>query len=105
MKTILIKNGRVFDGQKFFCADILVKGNRIEKIESGISDVADYVFDASGMTVSAGLVDAHAHLGGISPDNLGMIPEMCTLPFGVTSVADASARQGGKEKLPLVVVN
>ena len=41
MKTILIKNGRIFDGERFYRSDIFVKGSEIEKIGNGISDVAD----------------------------------------------------------------
>lgn len=97
MKKILIRSGRLFDGHKFFDADLLIEDKTIAKIEKNITDAADIVFDAAGKIVSAGLVDAHTHLRGISPDSIGMHPEMCTFPFGVTAAVDASARQGGRE--------
>jgi len=57
MAKILIKGGRVWDGEEFFYADILTDGEKIAKIESNVTEDATYVYDASGKTVSAGLVD------------------------------------------------
>lgn len=99
MANILIKNGRVWDGEHFFCADVLTDGERVAKIEPQISDEADYVYDAAGKTVSAGLIDAHTHMRGISYDKFGMQAEMSCFPFGVTAAADAGARQGDKTLL------
>ena len=59
MARILIKNGRVWDGEKFFFADVLPDGKVIAKIDKNISDHADFTFDAKDKTVSAGLVDIH----------------------------------------------
>ena len=87
MARILIKNGRVWDGEKFFFADILTNDNLIEKIEPDITDNADYIFDAEGKIVSAGLVDIHVHLKGIASDEFGIQAEMSSLPFGVTARA------------------
>ena len=47
LKT-LIKNGRVFDGESFFYADVLTEGEKVVKIEPKISSEADFVYDASG---------------------------------------------------------
>lgn len=96
MGSLLIKGGRVFDGEKFFEADVLVREKTVEKIASEISENADYVFDAAGMTVTAGLVDAHVHFAGISSDNFGIAADLCTLPFGVTAAADCGAIKGSK---------
>jgi hypothetical protein len=46
MAKILIKNGRIWDGEKFFFSDILTDGELIVKIERNISDNADFVYDA-----------------------------------------------------------
>ena len=86
---ILIKNGRVWDGNCFFYADVLTEDNRIAQIGEHLDIPANFVFDATGMTVSAGLVDAHVHMTGPEPDKYGINPEMSTIPFGVTAAADA----------------
>lgn len=99
MAKILIKNGCVFDGERFTSADILIDGERIAKLEAHISEPADFVFDATGKIVSAGLVDAHVHMRGISGDTFGMQAEMSCFPFGVTAAADAGAEQGDKALL------
>lgn len=90
MGKILIKNGRVWDGNRFFYADVLAQEGVISRIGENIEEEKDtYVFDARGMTVSAGLVDAHVHMQGPEPDKFGIHPEMSTIPFGVTAAADA----------------
>ena len=97
MAKILIKNGRVWDGEGFFYADVLTDGDRIAKIEPNITDDANYVYDASGKTVSAGLVDSHVHILGFEPDMYGINVEMSSLPFGVTAVADAGGAHANRE--------
>ena len=99
MAKILIKNGRCWDGEKFFCGDILTSGKYIEKIENNINEKADYVYDAIGKIVSAGLVDLHVHLKGISTDQYGIEAHMCSFPFGVTAVNDADSIKGDKTLL------
>lgn len=99
MAKILIKNGTVWDGERFLDADILTEDKTIVKIERNISDPADFVFDATGKIVSAGLVDAHVHMRGVSSDRYGMQPEMSSFPFGVTAAAEAGAQQGSKALL------
>ncbi len=99
MAKILIKNGRVFDGENFLYADILTEGSTIAKIGSSLSDSADFVYDADGKTVSAGLVDAHMHMRGISCEKFGTHAEMSCFPFGVTAAADASGELGNRALL------
>jgi len=62
MAKILIKNGRVWDGERFSCVDILTVEENIFGIAPHISEKADFTYDASGMLVSAGLVDIHTHM-------------------------------------------
>lgn len=88
MGSILIKNGRLWDGEKFCYADILTEGDRIAKIGK-IADSADFVYDAEGKTVSAGLVDLHVHTSGISSTEFGINAEMSSFPFGVTAINNA----------------
>jgi len=99
MAKILIKNGRVWNGRQFLYADVLTDGEAVSKIEPNISENADFVYDADGKTVSAGLVDAHVHMRGISNDIFGMQAEMSCFPFGVTAAADAGGGQGDKSLL------
>ena len=96
---ILIKNGRVWNGQNFLYADILTENNIISKVQKDISENADYIFDASGMTVLPGLVDAHVHMKGISCDQFGINAEMSCMPFGVTAAVDAGGGLGDESLL------
>ncbi len=99
MAKICIKNGRVWDGENFFFADVLTDGDKISKIEPNVYDEADFVFDAENKIVSAGLVDAHVHFKGISSDAFGIDASMSCLPFGVTSAVDASGVNGDRTLL------
>lgn len=99
MVKILIKNGRVWDGEKFFHTDILTSGKYIEKMDNDINEKADYVYDATGKIVSAGLVDLHVHLKGVASDKYGIEAHMCSFPFGVTAVNDAGSIQGDEHLL------
>lgn len=93
---ILIKNGRIWDGERFFRRDILTEDDRIAEIAPHIDADAKYIYDAQGMIVSAGLVDAHLHIRGISSDAYGMSAEMACLPFGVTAACDAGGNRGSR---------
>jgi len=92
--TLLIRNGRIFDGTDFSQRDILVRNGTVERIDADISDRADRVFDAAGMTVLPGLVDVHIHMAGHSDPSWSIEPERGCFPFGVTAAADAGASQG-----------
>jgi len=64
-RTVLIKNGLLVtmnSQRKIRQADILVRGNRIEAIESSFSITADETIDAQGMVVIPGLIQTHIHL-------------------------------------------
>lgn len=99
MAKILIKNGRLWDGEQFFFADVLTDGNVIAKIEEGLTEPADYTYDASGKTVSAGLVDLHVHMKGFASEKYGIEPHMSSFPFGVTAVNDAGSEHGSQALL------
>ena len=99
MSSILIKNGRVWDGECFFDADVLILDDKIHTVAPHIEESADFTYDACGKTVSAGLVDAHVHMRGISCDNFGIHAEMSCFPFGVTAAADAAGELGNKALL------
>jgi dihydroorotase-like cyclic amidohydrolase len=48
MAKILIKNGRVWDGERFFYADVLTNGAKIAQIAPDLSEKADFIYDACG---------------------------------------------------------
>lgn len=98
MAKILIKNGRVWDGEQFLYADVLTDEEKISKIEPGICENADFIYDAEGKIVSAGLVDAHVHMSGIN-EEFGIHAELSSIPFGVTAAADACGACGDKALL------
>lgn len=99
MPSLLIQNGRVFDGQRFMAADVLIDGGLVERIAPRIRADADRVFDAAGMTVLPGLVDVHMHMKGVSSPGWSVDAEKGCYPFGVTAAADASASVGDKALL------
>ncbi len=99
MRKILIKNAHIWDGEAFSYGSVLICGTQIAALGSVPENGADIVLDAAGKTVSAGLVDAHVHFKGISPDCFGMQAEMGCFPFGVTAAADCCAEQGDLRRL------
>ena len=52
MAKILIKNGRIWDGERFFFSDVLTDGELVSEIRENISEPADFVFNAEGKIVS-----------------------------------------------------
>jgi dihydropyrimidinase len=71
---LLIKNGTVVTAEKSFPADILIEGETIKEIRSGIpAGSGDQVLDASAMLLLPGGIDPHTHLD---------------MPFGGTQSSD-----------------
>lgn len=97
MAKYLIKNGTVWDGERFLAADVLTENDRVVAIQPNITEKVNYTFDAAGCIVSAGLVDAHVHVAGLEWDGYGINAEMCAIPFGVTAVADAGGAYANGE--------
>lgn len=62
--TILIQNGRVINPatQTDEVADVLVRDNKVERIEPNCREKADEVIDAKGCFVMPGFIDMHVHL-------------------------------------------
>ena len=62
---LLIKNGKIFDAvhNTPYTADILMDGQKIVKIEENICCEEAQVFDAAGLNVFPGFVEAHCHTG------------------------------------------
>jgi predicted amidohydrolase YtcJ len=61
---ILIKNGTVYDAvnREPYKADILVKDGKIAEIGENLSAECE-VFDAEGLNIYPGFVEAHCHIG------------------------------------------
>ena len=63
MKTRLLINGRLVNEGKIFDADLLIEGDRIAKVESGLAaSIADEVIDLNGKYLLPGLIDDQVHL-------------------------------------------
>jgi dihydroorotase len=63
MSKTLLLNGRLVNEGEIFEADILIDGERIERIDSGLSAVsAQTVIDLQGRHVLPGLIDDQVHL-------------------------------------------
>lgn len=63
MTAYLLKNGRIYDGTggEAFEGDILVRGERIEKVGDGLRCEDAQEVDLHGLSVSSGFFDAHSH--------------------------------------------
>lgn len=62
MKT-LITNGKIYDGsgRESFMGQILLSGDRIERVAPIIDTPADRVIDLQGRSVAPGFIDGHSH--------------------------------------------
>jgi len=94
MASILIKNGRVWDGERFQYADVLTENETVAQIAPDITCEKAYVYDAAGQIVSAGLVDLHMHMQGLAPKTFHIQTELACIPFGVTAANDAGSYLG-----------
>ncbi len=61
MKKTLIKNATLINEGNQFEGDLLINGNRIEKIGSDISDASAHIIDASGCFLVPGVIDDQVH--------------------------------------------
>ena len=61
MNHFLIKNANIVNEGKIFSADVLISGERIEKISDNISHSTAEVIDAMGMTMLPGIIDDQVH--------------------------------------------
>ena len=82
----------------FSFKDVFIERDKVKKISENICEDAGFIYDATGKIVSAGLVDAHVHMKGISIENFGIQAEMSCFPFGVTAANDAWAMLGSKKR-------
>jgi len=74
MPTTLVRNGTIVNADSTVKADLLIEGETIKEIRTGIpASAAQTVVDANGLLLLPGGVDAHTHLD---------------MPFGGTMSAD-----------------
>ena len=95
MKSFILQGGRIFDGENFFEGDIAVKDGVIAEM-GVVQGSYDFTIDVSSCIVSAGLLDVHVHMKGVSTDVYGVSIDPVCLPFGVTCAADGGAEKGDK---------
>ena len=93
MAKILLKNGKIFDGERFLSGSVLTEDEKIAVIGDVNEEAAEgaIVIDAEGCIVCPGLVDIHVHTDELSGDPYGFPALLETVPFGVTAAVDASA--------------
>src|SRR5271168_3835721 len=113
-KTLFIDANLVLDGfaelQKSF--EVMVQGNRIVTVSPTPLDRHDVkVIDAGGRTLMPGLIDAHAHITGLSlsPKNIAYPASeiaiaaadylRCSLMDGFTSIREAGGADHGVARL------
>lgn len=80
--AILIDGARVFDGEHFVEADVLVEGARITRVAADLDVPGARRIDGAGHTLLPGLLDAHTH-AGMEPRSLRL-----AAAFGVTLELD-----------------
>lgn len=91
MAKMLLKAGKIFDGESFIDADILIENDKIIAIDKSIDGGGAMQINCSGCIISSGLVDIHTHLLEMGNNSFGFPADMATIPFGVTYAVDACA--------------
>jgi len=90
LSSYLVKRGQVMDLFTGLCQsrDILVENGVVTAVGEELRANAEEVIDASGLTITPGWVDDHAHMYYDAPDNVGVDPQSYFLPYGVTYAID-----------------
>ena len=71
--SILIKNGTIVTSINEYKADVLIKGEKIAAIGTGLESFADQIIDASGKYVIPGGVDEHLHYNSSIPSAMRLL--------------------------------
>ncbi|QQK08394.1 dihydroorotase [Miniphocaeibacter halophilus] len=110
MKT-LFKNGLVYNSlnKKFIKKDILISGEKIEKIENNINDFEIKTINCENKFIIPGGIDAHTHLDHNMGDGLITIDDFkmgtkAALYGGTTSIID-HVSYGNKNNNILKIIN
>ncbi len=71
-ETLLFKNATVWTGmEKLENTDVLVKNGKIAKIGTNLNASGAKTIDATGKHLTAGVVDEHSHIAGLSINEAG----------------------------------
>ena len=91
MDTI-IKNGRVIDPGNNIddILDVALKNGKIFEVGKNLELETKSTYDATGLIVTPGLIDAHVHCYQYATP-LGINPDEACLSRGVTTVIDAGS--------------
>lgn len=90
--TILIKNGRIWDGYRFFYGDVVLNERGIVSVGNSDGVEPNVTFDAGGDIIAPGLVDVHTHLRYLASSTYEINGEAVCFPNGVTAAADAGTK-------------
>ena len=91
MAQILLKNGKIFDGEEFIGKDLLIENDKIVAIDTCIESENAIKIDCSDCIISSGLIDIHTHFSESGNKQFGFPADMATVPFGVLYAVDACA--------------
>ncbi len=93
----VVKGGRVIDPANNIDGvfDIGIKKGRIAAVAPGLDPGRAKVIDATGLLVTPGLIDTHAHVYEHVSGDFGLNPDLVGVKSGVTTVVD----QGGPSAL------
>ena len=92
MGTVLLTGGTLVDGGRRENADVLVRGEVVERVGVGLSASADRVVDATGCYVFPGVIDAHTH--PVYVDDLESLPVTAAYGGVTTVIHYAYAKPG-----------
>ncbi|GAC1415751.1 MAG: amidohydrolase family protein [Actinomycetota bacterium] len=106
MARVVVRNGRIFDGQAFSDADVTIEDGRFVDVGPGLD--ADTEIDAAGHSILPGLFDCHTHTLLTTIDMMVLLETPFSLHFyqaannlktilkqGITTVRDASGADLG----------
>jgi dihydropyrimidinase len=98
--SVLLKNGLVVTSTGSYVADVLIEGEIIKAVGTGLPQKADETVDATGKYILPGAIDPHTHIempfmGTTSSDDwkTGSIAAACG---GTTSIIDFSLQGKGE---------
>jgi len=94
---VVVRGGRVIDPANGLdgVRDIGIRRGRIAAVAASLDPGAAKIVDASGLIVTPGLVDTHAHVYEHVSGDFGLNPDLVGIRTGVTTVVD----QGGPSAL------
>src|SRR5579863_6299085 len=94
---LVVKGGRVVDPASGIDAvrDIAIRKGRIAAVAPALDPSAAKIIDATGLIVTPGLIDTHAHVYQYVSGDFGLNPDLVGVRSGVTTVVD----QGGPSAL------